>query len=69
MARFILNLDLRKKQNKSLLLYLSDMGLIESKIKSSMEESLEDIKAGRIHSYESAEEMFKELGIDISNYN
>lgn len=45
------------------------MGLIESKIKSSMEESLEDIKAGRIHRYESAEEMFKALGIDISDYD
>lgn len=33
--------------------------------KCGLEEALDDVKAGRVHSYESVDEMFKSLGINV----
>ena len=30
-----------------------------------LEEALEDVKAGRVHSYDSVDDMFKSLGINV----
>lgn len=37
-----------------------------SKVKKcGLEEALDDVKAGRVHSYESVDKMFKSLGINV----
>ncbi len=35
------------------------------KKKCGLEEALEDVKAGRVHSYDSVDDMFKSLGINV----
>lgn len=36
-----------------------------SKKKCGLEEALDDVKAGRVHHYESVDDMFKSLGINV----
>ena len=35
------------------------------KKKSGLEEALDDVKAGRVHRYETVDDMFKDLGINV----
>ncbi len=68
MARFVVNLDLRKKYDKSLLAYLNDMEVLESIVKPHMEKHLEDITAGHIYGFD-IDRMFKHLGMAVDIYD
>ena len=67
MATYTITLNERTASGKALIGYLKALGVLVQKVtpskKSSYERSQEDIRAGRIEKFASAEEMFKSLGI------
>lgn len=67
MATYAININERSQAGQSLYQYLEALGVIVEKLKprhkSSFEESQDDIKHGRVYSFNTPEEMFKSLGI------
>lgn len=67
MATYIITLNERTTSGKALMSYLKALGVLVQKVspakKSSYERSQEDIREGRIEKFESADDMFKSLGI------
>lgn len=67
MATYTITLNERTASGKALIGYLEALGVLVKKAapkrKSSYERSQEDIHAGRIEEFSSADEMFQSLGI------
>lgn len=67
MATYTITLNERTTSGKALVNYLQALGVRIQKVapgkKSSYERSQEDIRAGRIEKFSSAEDMFQSLGI------
>lgn len=67
MATYTITLNERTTSGKALMSYLKALGVLVQKVtpakKSSYERSQEDIRKGRIEKFESADDMFKSLGI------
>lgn len=67
MATYTITLNERTTSGKALMSYLKALGVLVQKVspakKSSYERSQEDIREGRIEKFESADDMFKSLGI------
>ena len=67
MATYTITVNERTHGGRALMAYLKELGvLVEKQIstkKSSYARSKEDIRKGQIESFESAEDMFKSLGI------
>ena len=67
MATYTITLNERTASGKALMAYLQALGVLVQKVtpikKSSYERSQEDIRAGRIETFSSADEMFESLGI------
>ena len=67
MATYTITLNERTTSGKALMSYLKALSVLVQKVtpakKSSYERSQEDIREGRIEKFESADDMFKSLGI------
>ena len=67
MATYTITVNERTHGGRALMVYLKELGvLVEKQMsnkKSSYTRSKEDIRKGRIESFDSAEDMFKSLGI------
>lgn len=68
MATYTININERTSSGKALMAYLKALGVLLHKVpstkkKSSYARSQEDIKAGRVEKFETADEMFDALGI------
>ena len=67
MATYTITVNERTPGGRALMAYLKELGvLVEKQMsnkKSSYTRSKEDIRKGRIESFDSAEDMFKSLGI------
>ena len=67
MATYTITLNERTTSGRALMSYLKDLGVIIKKVtpakKSSYERSQDDIREGRVEKFESADDMFKSLGI------
>ena len=67
MATYTITLNERTADGKALVNYLQALGVLVEKVvpkkKTSYERSQEDIRAGRVETFSSAEEMFQALGI------
>ena len=67
MATYTITVNERTQGGRALMAYLKELGvLVEKQMsnkKSSYTRSKEDIRKGRIESFDSAEDMFKSLGI------
>ena len=67
MATYTITVNERTQGGRALMAYLRELGvLVEKQMsnkKSSYTRSKEDIRKGRIESFDSAEDMFKSLGI------
>ena len=69
MATYTLTINERSTQGKALLAYLEALKLDVKRVrkanrkKGSFEQSLDDIRYGRVTSYDSVDDLFKDLGI------
>ena len=67
MATYTIKINERTARGKALMDYLNALGVLINKVspktKSSYLRSKEDIKAGRVETFSSPEEMFESLGI------
>ena len=69
MATYTLTINERSTQGKALLAYLEALKLDVKRVrkanrkKGSLEQSLDDIRHGRVTSYNSIDDLFKDLGI------
>ena len=69
MATYTLTINERSTQGKALLAYLEALKLDVKRVrnanrkKGSLEQSLDDIRHGRVTSYDSLDDLFKDLGI------
>lgn len=67
MATYSIEINERTHSGRALMTYLKELGVLIEKIspkkRSSYERSQEDLRAGRVESFSSSEEMFKSLGI------
>ena len=69
MATYTLTINERSTQGKALLAYLEALKLDVKRVrkanrkKESLEQSLDDIRHGRVTSYDSIDDLFKDLGI------
>ncbi len=67
MATYTITVNERTNGGKALMAYLRELGVLVDKRtttkKSSYARSQEDIRKGRVESFESADEMFQSLGI------
>lgn len=67
MATYTITLNERTASGKALMSYLQALGVLVKKVtpakKSSYERSQDDIREGRVEKFESADDMFKSLGI------
>ena len=67
MATYTITLDERSASGKALRSYLQSLGVLTKKVrpksKGSYKRSQEDIKAGRVESFASSDEMFESLGV------
>lgn len=67
MATYTITLNERTTSGKALIRYLQALGVLVKKVnptkKSSYERSQDDIREGRVEKFDSADEMFKSLGI------
>ena len=70
-ATYTITLNERTTSDKALMSYLKALGVLVQKVtpakKSSYERSQDDIREGRIEKFESADDMFKSLGICPTN--
>lgn len=68
MATYAIKINERTNSGRALMAYLKELGILVEKLstkkqKSSYTRSQEDIRAGRVESFASSEEMFQSLGI------
>ncbi len=67
MATYTIEINEDTHSGRALMAYLKELGILVEKIapkkKSSYECSQEDVRAGRVESFSSSEEMFQSLGI------
>ena len=69
MATYAIKINERTNSGRALMAYLKELGILVEKLstkkqkKSSYTRSQEDIRAGRVESCASSEEMFQSLGI------
>ncbi|MBP3774783.1 MAG: hypothetical protein ILA34_05490 [Bacteroidaceae bacterium] len=68
MATYTITVNEQTASGKALMAYLKALGVLVRKVspparKGSLESSEEDIRTGRIETFQSAEEMFQSLGI------
>lgn len=69
MAIYTIEINESTHSGRALIAYLKELGILVEKIvtkkKSSYECSQEDIRAGRVESFSSSEEMFQSLGVSL----
>ena len=65
MATYTITLNERSARGKALMEYLKALGVLMHKVKA-IEQAHDDMKHGRLKTYNSADEMFKDLGINVS---
>lgn len=68
MGTYAIKINERTNSGRALMAYLKELGILVEKLstkkqKSSYTRSQEDIRAGRVESFASSEEMFQSLGI------
>jgi len=65
MAVYAVNINERTQAGKSLLLYLSSLGVISERLtqrrRPAIDEALEDVRKGRVYKAESVDAMFKQI--------
>ena len=65
MAVYAVNINERTQAGKSLLLYLSSLGVISERLtqrrRPAIDEALEDVHKGRVYKAESVDAMFKQI--------
>ncbi|MDO5341320.1 MAG: hypothetical protein Q4F69_02550 [Bacteroidia bacterium] len=71
MATYTVTINERTCSGRELVMRLSNMPEIKfekmtaKKRKSGLDEALEDVRAGRVTEYESVDDLFEKLGIDV----
>jgi len=68
MAIYTIEINESTHSGRALIAYLKELGILVEKIvtkKSGYECSQEDIRAGRVESFSSSEEMFQSLGVSL----
>ena len=69
MASYAIQINERTNAGQSLLHYLESLGVVLEQLKpvrkSGLDKALDDVKAGRVNTYDSVDDMFEKLGIRV----
>mgnify|MGYP003327645301 CR=1 FL=1 len=69
MASYAIQINEKTNAGQCLLQYLQSLGVVIERLKpvrkTGIDKALEDVKAGRVNTYESVDDMFEKLGINV----